>query len=178
MSDPDLCNQPLAAQLGPLMAILQQLIEVIEPLSDAEYTRDGVGELPGTIGGHVRHCLDHVSALLHGASEGVIDYDTRRRGTDVETSRLAAIALMRQQIRELAELPVEALDRPIDLNVMLNADGDAIAARSTVGREVAFVLSHTIHHNAIVGAMIRTLGGRVEARFGYAPSTPAAPGER
>jgi hypothetical protein len=42
-----------------------------------------------------------------------------------------------------------------------------------VGRELAFVLSHTVHHNALIAIMAQTLGVPVPARFGYAPSTIA-----
>jgi hypothetical protein len=38
---------------------------------------------------------------------------------------------------------------------------------------LAFVLSHTIHHNAIIGVMANTLDIPLPARFGYAPSTIA-----
>jgi len=44
---------------------------------------------------------------------------------------------------------------------------------TTAGRELAFVLSHTIHHNALIDVMARTLGVPVPDRFGYAPSTIA-----
>jgi uncharacterized damage-inducible protein DinB len=51
------------------------------------------------------------------------------------------------------------------------ADADPVVVGTSVGRELAYVLSHTIHHNAIVGAMVKTLGGTPPQRFGYAPST-------
>jgi uncharacterized damage-inducible protein DinB len=44
---------------------------------------------------------------------------------------------------------------------------------TTVGRELAFVLSHTVHHNALIAVMARTLGVPVPDLFGYAPSTIA-----
>jgi hypothetical protein len=42
-----------------------------------------------------------------------------------------------------------------------------------VGRELAFVLSHTVHHNALIAVMALTLGVSIPDRFGYAPSTIA-----
>ena len=41
------------------------------------------------------------------------------------------------------------------------------------GRELAFVLSHTVHHNALIRVMVKLLGADVPADFGYAPSTLA-----
>lgn len=44
---------------------------------------------------------------------------------------------------------------------------------STLARELAFVMSHTIHHQAIVALLLEQQGGGVpDERFGYAPSTP------
>jgi hypothetical protein len=45
-------------------------------------------------------------------------------------------------------------------------------AASSVGREVAFVTSHTVHHNAILGQLLCAHGVHVPLRFGIAPSTP------
>lgn len=56
---------------------------------------------------------------------------------------------------------------------MLSADGPTRAMRSTVARELLFVVSHTVHHNAIIGAIAALLGVRTPERFGYAPSTIA-----
>ena len=44
----------------------------------------------GSIGGHVRHCLDHVAALLDGLDGGVVDYEARERGTAAEGDPAAA----------------------------------------------------------------------------------------
>ncbi len=52
-----------------------------------------------------------------------------------------------------------------------NQHGVPVQVETTVGRELAFVLSHTIHHNALIGVMAAMLGVPVPDRFGYAPST-------
>jgi len=59
--------------------------------------------------------------------------------------------------------------------------GPAISFGTTPERELAFVLSHTIHHHAVLGIMARELGVQAPERFGYAPATithlaPAAQG--
>ena len=36
---------------------------------------------------------------------------------------------------------------------------------------MAYVLSHTIHHNAIVAGIVKSLGVTPPETFGYAPST-------
>jgi hypothetical protein len=37
---------------------------------------------------------------------------------------------------------------------------------------LAFVVSHTIHHQAMIGVLLATRGHTVPHRFGLAPSTP------
>jgi uncharacterized damage-inducible protein DinB len=51
--------------------------------------------------------------------------------------------------------------------------GARLSAPSSVGRELAFVVSHTIHHLAVIAFLLRDLSIEVPSRFGYAPTTPA-----
>jgi uncharacterized damage-inducible protein DinB len=150
---------------------LCELADVVGQLGDADYVRKPVGVIPGSVGGHVRHCLDHVTALLVAVATGQLDYDTRARGTPVETNRAAAIRALREAEAELDRLDPEHAAHPIRLCVLMAADANPVEVDTSIGRELAYVLSHTIHHNAIVGAMVKTLGGSPPQRFGYAPST-------
>ena len=42
---------------------------------------------------------------------------------------------------------------------------------STLGRELLFLLSHTIHHYALIDLLLREEGFEVPPDFGMAPST-------
>ncbi len=55
----------------------------------------------------------------------------------------------------------------------MGATAPSIAVPTSLGRELAFVMSHTIHHNALIGVIAKLLGIDVPERFGYAPSTLA-----
>ena len=125
------------------------------------------------IGGHVRHCLDHVEALLRGAGDGLLDYDRRERGTDVERSRTAALETIRRQERQLLEFTWPSGHRPLRLSVLVSPDAPPSVVLSSLDRELAFALSHTIHHGALIAVMAKLLGVAVPADFGYAPSTLA-----
>jgi uncharacterized damage-inducible protein DinB len=171
--------EPVAALAQPeppaasLMTILHQLQAVVGCLHDDQYSMRPVGVVDSSIGGHVRHCLDHVRALLMAIDTGELDYDSRDRGTPIETDRSAALAAIKTLRNRLAGLDDETIDRPLALSVMMTSEGAAMRVTSSVGREMAYVLSHTIHHNALVGTMVKTLGGWLPDRFGYAPSTLA-----
>jgi uncharacterized damage-inducible protein DinB len=142
-------------------------------MTDEQYRQKPVGHASGSVGGHVRHCLDHVDTLLGGVEHGTIDYDRRLRGTEIETSRAAALESLVRQERSLLALPRASEGRPLRLVTMIGAALPPVDVATTVGRELAFVLSHTIHHNALIAVMARTLGVPVPERFGYAPSTIA-----
>ena len=159
---------PLTA---PIMQLLEELAQVIAALSDAQYVHRPMSVMPSHIGGHVRHSLDHVQALLAATATGRLNFDHRERGTAIETNRSAALEAIEKLIGELRELQPLVLEVPMTLHMMMHADARPIELSTTFAREAGFVLSHTIHHNAIISAMVKTLGGWLPPHFGYAPST-------
>jgi hypothetical protein len=162
----------LTAPVQPLAGLLQQMRSMIEEMDDDAYTMPAPGRSSGGVGGHVRHCLDHVGALVHATRTGVVEYDRRRRGTDVETRRSAAIHQIGELVERLATLDSSMLDEPLLVESQIDPSGAMILTRSSVCREVAFVISHTIHHNAIVAQLLAGRELTLDARFGLAPATP------
>lgn len=168
---PDSTQGSVSAAAAALCAVLTELAGVVESLSNERYVARRGGD--SAIGSHVRHCLDHATALINGLTAGVVDYDARRRGTSVEFSRVAATRLLDELVREFGKIADEALSRPLSVQSMVTATGPPVLMRSTVGRELVFLLSHTIHHNAMIATMARAMGGSVPQRFGFAPATVA-----
>lgn len=161
------------ASTEPLCAALAQLLVVLEQVEADVYRQAGIGHMEGSIGGHVRHVLDHIRALVNAVGHHQIDYDHRRRDTPVETDPAAAVELARELTAQLKNLDASSMSRPITVCAMLSdADGQT-QLPSTLGRELAFVLSHTIHHFALLGAMARAVDITLPEHFGYAPSTIA-----
>jgi uncharacterized damage-inducible protein DinB len=162
---------------APLITLLEQLRALLHDLSDQQYTQRPAGPVESSVGAHVRHCLDHVRALARAIETGTIDYDTRERNTAVESDREAASGEIMALMRSLAALPDAWAGCSLEMSVLLSADEAPVRVSTTIGRELAFVLNHTIHHNAIIGIAVRALGGRLPERFGYAPSTLRQPSE-
>jgi hypothetical protein len=161
---------PLVSVAAPLLGLLGDMRAMIDRIDDDTYAAPAPGRTSGGIGGHVRHCLDHVSALVNATYSGTCAYDRRTRGTDVETSRIAT----RQHIADLEEevSRIEPqLDHPVYVETQI-APGSMIVTRSTLGRELVFVTSHTIHHNAVVAYLLKARGIEMGPRFGVAPATP------
>jgi uncharacterized damage-inducible protein DinB len=153
--------------------VLGQLREVVSFLGVDTYTRDPVATFGGSIGGHVRHCLDHIEAVIQGIDSGVVDYDHRERGTEIESDPAAAIVESTRLCSLLDALADVTPEQAVAVKVMLCGDGAVTTLRSTIGRELVFVLSHTIHHGAMIAGMVKALGGDVPEGFGLAPSTIA-----
>lgn len=158
--------------MRPLMALLGQLSELLERMDDRRYRTETAAGVSGSVGGHVRHCLDHVASLVAGCSASRMSYDARLRGTSVETRREAALAEIGRLSQLLGAIPEDSLNRPLDLAASLDSGGAEIVAASSVGRELAFVVSHTVHHFAVIALLLRDTGIALPPRFGYAPTTP------
>lgn len=169
-------NGQLSAGLlaNPVVDLLRELAGVVAALTAAQYThRADDAFFKGTIGGHVRHCLDHIRALALGVSGDVVEYDRRLRGTDIERDPIAAREEIRRLRRAIADVAALPLDQPLTVRVLPTQHGEPTDLRSTLGRELAFVLSHTIHHNATIKGMAVDLGVTLPGSFGYAPATLA-----
>jgi len=161
-----------ATPLQPIVDLLHEMHTLIERLDDVDYTMPAPGRSSGAIGGHVRHCLDHVNAVIAATHTGICAYDRRVRGTDVEADRGAAMRAIADVIDVVQCLDQAAFDREIEVESQLDRSGTTIMTRSTIGRELVYVMSHTIHHNALVSMMLHARGVGTEPRFGVAPSTP------
>lgn len=156
-----------------LIAVFEQLADLLLHTSDEQYAQAPVGFVTSSLGGHYRHNLDHVTSLLQALETGELNYDHRSRGTVIETSRLAALHAIRRLQRLLLDVDEDQLMKRLELRSMVDASQRPVSMPTTVARELAFVLSHTIHHNAIIGVMARTLSIPLPDRFGYAPATIA-----
>ncbi len=158
----------------PLAQILRELTGVLARLPKPLYQqRMGPAFGNSTIGAHTRHAIDHVRALVEGADAGTIDYDHRERGTPIELDPDAATAELNRLTDRVDQLSMVPAEDPVAIICMPTRDGPSVSLGSTLARELAFVLSHTIHHNATVRGMIVSLDRPVPDSFGYAPSTLA-----
>ena len=159
----------------PAMSLWRLLGEIETLLSDVDphaYSARFATPVSGSIGEHVRHCLDHVSALLAADPCATLSYDRRQRGTAIETDPMEALSQILQLKAGLDAWATRSLDEPIRVMAMISQSGETVTGWSTLARELAFVVSHTIHHQAIIGVLLALRGYAVPERFGHSPSTP------
>jgi uncharacterized damage-inducible protein DinB len=163
------------SHLPPLVAdnilLLEQCADLLDALPPAAFGATDERCLGSSIGGHVRHCLEHYGTFLAGLDGGQLDYEARARDPRLQTHAGAASAALRGTASALARgLTFARLDRPI----RVVAEGDASDGEvtiSSIGRELGFLLSHTIHHCALIAVMMQLRGIASPAGFGLAPAT-------
>jgi hypothetical protein len=158
-----------------LLELLDEMRSMVERIDDDSYIAPAPGRTGGGIAGHVRHCLDHVGALVAAMRTGLCAYDRRARGTLVERCRVAALERIDDLAGDLAQADVELVDAPVAVENQIDATGTTVVTLSTFGRELVFVSSHTVHHNALIAHLLASHGISVDARFGLAPATPSHP---
>jgi uncharacterized damage-inducible protein DinB len=155
---------------GRNVELLHQGAELLGRIDDRQYAEAPPDRPGAAVGGHLRHCLDFYRCFLTGLEGGHIDYDGRERDPCLETERERALALL----REIAEA-LEALDADPDLPLAVRQDEEEGAegrwGASSLHRELQFLLSHTVHHYALIALLLRGHGVEPPAGFGFAPST-------
>lgn len=164
-------------QENPLISanieMLQQGIALIEDITDQLYTLGAAPISQSGVGAHVRHCLDFYSSFLAGVIIGRIDYDARGRDISIERDRAAAVSRMKETADALEALP----SRHVPEVVLVNLEGERgplfspAWKWSSIGRELQSLLSHTVHHYAMIAILLRLHGYQPSADFGIAPST-------
>lgn len=155
--------------------LLQQAADLLRRLDDATYAEGGRRPEVSPVGVHMRHLIDHYQAFLTGLPAEAIDYDARHRETPMETDRRLALATVLGLARDLDRLTSTVASR--EIRISSRSAGDSSEpdwSRSTVKRELQFLVSHTVHHFALIKPLLAAEGIMVDEQFGLAPSTLAA----
>jgi uncharacterized damage-inducible protein DinB len=157
--------------VSPLVELLVRLRALLERVPDSVYTARPVPQLSGSIGEHVRHCLDHVATLATAPGAHRLSYDQRTRSTSDETSKQVAIARIDRLTDELVAMSDLDFEGEVTVTALLHKDGLPMTAPSSLARELAFVVNHTLHHFAVIALLLDRMGVKVPAQFAHAPST-------
>lgn len=150
--------------------VLEELRDLVAGLDRDRYA--GTGGLPVASGpgGHVRHILDAYDCLLRGVGAGLVDFTARERDERTATDPKFAGERISRTVKALRMLRIPA-SAPLSVRAEDTA-GNAWCA-SSVGRELQSLLSHTIHHLALVALVLRLRGVETGETIGVAPSTLA-----
>jgi hypothetical protein len=166
-------NNVRANQPCGLLAYNQQLIDQALALV-AAHEAPAAPHYRGLAGAHLRHVIEHYEALVFPAACGVVDYDSRSRDRVLEGNPvLASERLFALHVNLGAWTPL-ALSAPVQVHGQTGTAGEfSFAVLSSIGRELAFLATHTVHHFALLAPYCRQHGIPTPADFGQAPSTVA-----
>jgi uncharacterized damage-inducible protein DinB len=168
------------------IVILQQLNDFLVDIPLDIYVRVSERVPKSTIGKHVRHLLDHYRKLIHADLVShvlqhqdepypqLICYDKRQRDVPEERETKIARAYLSELVELLERLPEtgDFWNLPVDIEVVTTQQGaSSDPLRSSLGREVWFVVHHAIHHHAMIKVIAEEFGINVTSDFGLAPST-------
>jgi hypothetical protein len=154
----DPSNSAIATQL-------HHAISVMSAIDDLTFRKQISGS---SVGEQFRHVLDYVDKLLEGAKVGKIDFSNRRRDSRVEKDRAFAIEQFENALDRVKAFSNSSTHKMV--SVRSDTDPGAWFV-SSLGREIDYVTSHSVHHYALLAEKLNALGISCAETFGVAPST-------
>jgi len=138
-------------------ALYQERILLTE-VDGGIYTEPGTGAFRSSIGSHIRHNLDHFTSFFAGLEADAIDYEKRRRDDGIARSTEHAMADVDKHIDALQRLASEE-DRSVRVREECDYENSEALnwLDSSLGRELQFLLGHTVHHHAIIALLLSHL---------------------
>jgi uncharacterized damage-inducible protein DinB len=82
-----------------------------------------------------------------------------------------AMLALQEIARTLPSHTLDKLDMAIRVRHDYEAEREEDWAGSTLGRELHFLFSHTVHHYALIAAQLRQIGLPIPEGFGISPAT-------
>jgi uncharacterized damage-inducible protein DinB len=150
---------------------LKEISLLLQQMESKNYTKPLHFLSAASIGQHVRHILEFYQCLLAAEQTGVVNYDSRKRNLTIETNTDFA----QQQIEEIIHsLTKINLTQPIELEGNYTHEKNTNTSISTTfGRELAYCLEHSIHHQALIKIGLKELNLEqlISENFGVAPAT-------
>ena len=149
---------------------IEQCGQLLQLISAEAYVDSPGGT--SSVGAHIRHILDRFHCFLAGMPAGSIDYDARKRDKSIENNLDAAtfaLVSISRRIDTMAAL--DDLGTSITVRESVHHQGAAVTMTSTVGREMMGLVTHSIHHLAIIALIVKSYGYEMDSDFGKAAST-------
>jgi hypothetical protein len=144
---------------------LNELVSLLNQLSNDDFTSPCKGLSNSTIGEHTRHIIEMFQCLENQYESGVVNYDKRNRDYRIQSDTNFA----RQSIAEI-KTQLEKEDKSIVLQQIV--DGEELRIDSNYFRELLYNLEHCIHHQALIKVAVLQLEHlQIDEDFGVARST-------
>ncbi|MGO2356354.1 MAG: hypothetical protein ACTH58_16655 [Marinomonas foliarum] len=152
------------------LEVFSQASRCLQMLDDDAYQASMKPVVNSSIGEHFRHWLDVFNAVYQAGI--VIDYNQRRRGHRVETSRSVALVEIDELTNWLTGLSEKELKKNVNVLTEVSVlHTQACLMSSTLEREITFAALHANHHFAMVKIAANLMNKPIDDDFGIAPAT-------
>jgi uncharacterized damage-inducible protein DinB len=150
---------------------LERGIQLLNSITDKQYSNSTIPPYFSSIGCNMRHILDAFTSICNGLESGFVDFSDRKRNTICEEKTAEGILYFKETIQKLNEINPQDFEKQIA--VTDNLGTGAITINYTVESALAYAHSHAIHHFASIGFLVNQLEIELQdADFGYNPTTP------
>lgn len=150
---------------------LKRGVNLLNNISDNEYSNNSIAPYYSSIGCHMRHVLDVFSCVLIGFKNENIDLTIRKRNELAEQKTTVGIDYFNEVIDQVCAMSKNNLKSEITVSDDLGSG--KITVNTTLEAALMQAQSHAIHHYASVGYLIYQLGIELpDADFGFNPTTP------
>lgn len=150
--------------------ILNQLTDIVNQLSEADFIKPSESLSRSTIGQHLRHTLEFFICFQQGYENGLINYDKRAHDKSIETDKYIALSA----INRIADFVNQLQEKVLRLEVGYDQHKeDFVTVETNATRELVYNIEHAVHHMAIMKIGIREVAPYLELppTFGIAVST-------
>lgn len=150
------------------LEVVQQAEQLIS-LSKVVYSKPTTVAM-SPIGTHMRHIIDHLWAFQEGLQTGCVDYNLRHRDTVLESDSDLAIKAVSRFSEWLNTINLD--NKPLTVISEISVSHcESTLMKSNLNRELAYLISHTLHHMAYAKLLAKLHGIEVPDHIGIAPAT-------
>jgi hypothetical protein len=154
------------------LEILKQGENLLRDITEDQFTWKSTEHSFNSIGKHFRHIIDHYQSLREATLTGILDYDHRSRGCDIESNPESALNAWLEISHWMEELPEEKLGMPMQLSTEISIHEETVRKVDTcLERELIYLGNHTVHHFAVISLAMSIQGRKLDDQFSLAPAT-------
>jgi len=144
---------------------LNELMFIINQLTQIEYTQKNSILNKATIGEHTRHIIELFQTLLFQYETGIVNYSKRNRDKEIEDDKNMALYYIK-----IIQNEIERKDKRLKL--IEEIEKNEILFETSYLRELYYNYEHAIHHQAIIKIAVNHITQiEIPKNFGVAYST-------
>ena len=150
---------------------LEEIKALLSQLSTEQYTHHARLLSGATIGEHVRHILEFYQSVINALDTKIVNYDKRKRNFSIENDK--EIAMQNIDLICTALTFYMEDESLVLVGNFSSSEGAESRITTTLFRELAYCLEHSIHHQALMKVGLLELNSLscIDSSFGLAPAT-------